>query len=229
MPRSPVNLLSRRVFIAGSVPLILRGCSAGDLVRTATSAISSGSLAGAARSVATSKAVGWAANPKTLSRDFENFEAFTQIFLGQVATEWGNEQTQKPTQKVFVKYSDAYKSRGVIDFGRGIVRVETLVPNHLKQAVVTTLLSPEDPQSVDLFSDKPVKLGGVPFLYNQVVDQDLGLFRWDNRVFQTLKDHQRAVDVGGMIERRASLEVRLRQRIWPDQKLGVASLQFVGL
>ena len=46
---------------------------------------------------------------------------------------------------------------------------------------MTTLLTPDDPASVDLFSSKSIKLEGQPFLYNQVVDQDKKPIQWSWR------------------------------------------------
>jgi membrane-bound lytic murein transglycosylase C len=54
------------------------------------------------------------------------------------------------------------------------VRVETVTEDgpeqSLQNAIVTTLLTPNDPRSVDLFSDKEVALKGQPYLYNLVLD-----------------------------------------------------------
>ena len=44
-----------------------------------------------------------------------------------------------------------------INFETGIVTVETLAPDsqesYLKKAIITTLLTPDDPRQVDLYSD----------------------------------------------------------------------------
>jgi membrane-bound lytic murein transglycosylase C len=171
-------MISRRTFLAGCLPAALTACSSSEIVRTLEAAARGGSLSGAVRNVATSKATSWARNPKTLVRDFERLDEFAKKFLGDVVTVWGEENAQTPQKKVFVKYSDNYKSRGIVDFDKALVRVETLVPSHLKDAIVMTVLSPDDPTNMDLFSDKSVKLGGVPFLYEQVVDQDGKAIRW---------------------------------------------------
>lgn len=67
-----------------------------------------------------------------------------------------------------------YKSRALIDFDKGIVTVETLddknSKNSLKEAIVTTLLLPDDPRAADLFGTKPIKLGGTPYLYGEIKD-----------------------------------------------------------
>jgi membrane-bound lytic murein transglycosylase C len=53
--------------------------------------------------------------------------------------------------------------------------VETLdttnTQQSLENAIFTTLLTPDDPRSVELYSAKSVKLSGKPYLYGLVVDQ----------------------------------------------------------
>ncbi|MDV7340021.1 murein transglycosylase domain-containing protein [Terasakiella sp. A23] len=189
-------MITRRAFLAGCLPAALTACSTNEIVRTIEAAARGGSLSGAVRNVATNKAYSWARNPKTIIRDFERLDEFAKKFLGDVVEVWGEENAATPSEKVYVKYGDQYKSRGIIDFENSLVRVETLVPDHLKEAIRVTLLSPDDPSSVDLFSDKSVKLGGVPFLYNQVVDHDGKSIRWEwraNRYADYLIKHKKQV------------------------------------
>jgi len=171
-------MISRRSFLIGCLPAALTACSTSEIVRTISTAARGGSLQGAVTSVATSKAKSWVRNPSSLKRDFENLDGFIKKFVREVVNVWGDDNATQASEKVFVKYSDDYKSRGVIDFERSIVRVETLLPDHLKKAIVTTVLSPDDPRSVDIFSNKDVKLGGEPFLYKQVADHDGKAIRW---------------------------------------------------
>ncbi len=189
-------MISRRAFLAGCLPAALTACSTGEIVRTIEAAARGGSLSGAIRNVATSKAQSWARNPKSIINDFERLDEFAKKFLGDVVDVWGEDNAATPTEKVYVKYGDNYKSRGIIDFEKSLVRVETLIPDHLKEAIKITLLSPDDPSSVDLFSDKSVKLGGEPFLYNQVVDHDGKSIRWAwraNRYADYLIKHKKQV------------------------------------
>ncbi|SCA57393.1 Membrane-bound lytic murein transglycosylase C [Candidatus Terasakiella magnetica] len=187
-------MISRRTFLAGCLPAALCACSSAEIVRTIEAASRGGSLSGAVRSVATSKARSWASNPKSFLSDIRRFEDVAQDFVHDVVDVWGKDNATAPSEQVYVKYSDDYKSRGIIDFQRSIVRVETLVPTHLKQAIVTTVLSPSDPRGVDLFSAKPVKLGSEPFLYKQVVDHEAKDIRWQwraNRFADYLIAHKR--------------------------------------
>lgn len=68
-------------------------------------------------------------------------------------------EVKVPEQKKYVKYTQNYMSRTVVDFDNGTIVVETLDDKILKEsltnAIVTTLLTPDDPRSVDLFSTNP--------------------------------------------------------------------------
>ncbi|BBN58488.1 lytic transglycosylase [Hydrogenovibrio marinus] len=92
----------------------------------------------------------------------------------ELAKTWGDKKIA--SQKEYVKYTDKYKSRAIINFTTGHIRVETVVDKDektaLKAAIISTLLTPDDPSTVDLLSDKSVKTGKKPFLYGLVVDQD---------------------------------------------------------
>ncbi|HEU5093196.1 MAG TPA: murein transglycosylase domain-containing protein, partial [Nitrospira sp.] len=76
-----------------------------------------------------------------------------------------------------MKYTQNYMSRTIVDFDNGSIVVETLddksPKESLKNAIITTLLTPDDPRSVDLFSDKPVTLTSAhpPYLLSLVLDQ----------------------------------------------------------
>jgi len=94
--------------------------------------------------------------------------------MNGISGEWGEENIALPKQKEYVKYMQNYKSRAFVDFDMGIVRVETLDTNNpkgsLKNAIVTTLLLPDDPRGADLFSAKKVKLGSTPYLLGEIKD-----------------------------------------------------------
>ena len=67
-----------------------------------------------------------------------------------------------------------FKSRALVDFDKGVVTVETLDETNskksLKNAIITTLLLPDDPRSADLFGAKEIKLGETPYLLGEVKD-----------------------------------------------------------
>lgn len=99
-------------------------------------------------------------------------------FRGDVKKRWGQQEVKVANRTVYVKYTQSYKSRAVVDFDKGSVMVETLddqdPTGSLNTAIVTTLLTTSDPQAVDLFSDKNVALAldRQPYLLGLVLDQD---------------------------------------------------------
>ncbi|MDH5435513.1 MAG: murein transglycosylase domain-containing protein, partial [Gammaproteobacteria bacterium] len=119
-------------------------------------------------------------NPLQLARDIEavrkNFNSLVSLLNGNVSREWGKDEILTATRSRYVKYTQNYKSRAIINFDDGLVTIETLVndnaTSNLHNAIVTTLLTPNDPRAVDLFSDKKIKLAGTPFLYKLVVDNN---------------------------------------------------------
>jgi len=96
------------------------------------------------------------------------------FFSDQVNDRWGQE-AQFASQKAYVKYLDDYLSRSRIDFDSGVVVVETLASSNpivqLQSAIVTTLLTPEDPNQVDIYSANNIEPNSKPFLLGRVVDQ----------------------------------------------------------
>ena len=111
---------------------------------------------------------------RAVKRDFDKLMSFLQ---GNVSKTWGGQEVKVPTRTTYVKYTQNYMSRAVVDFDAGEVMVETLDDKHpdasLRNAIVTALLTPDDPRSVDLFSDKAVTLSGdkEPYLKGLVVDK----------------------------------------------------------
>ncbi|MBA5876333.1 MAG: DUF3393 domain-containing protein [Nitrospira sp. CR1.2] len=120
-------------------------------------------------------------DPQALLRDLRavqrDFQALMAALTGEVGKKWGTKEVKLPEQKKYVKYTQNYRSRAIVDFDAGKILIETLDERDprasLKNAVVTTLLTPNDPRSVDLFSDKEVTLTGdkEPYLLGLVVDQ----------------------------------------------------------
>jgi len=169
-------------------------CSPGEMVRVAQVA-ATGDMASMGR-IATDKAIGYAANPEALNRDIKKFDryfsALVKALTKAVTGRWGEEDVKVPTRKKYVKYTQNYKSRALVDFDSGIVTVETVddqTPRvSLKNAIVTTLLTPHDPRAVDLYSARTVKLGETPFLLGEIKDHQGKDIRWAWRAEQ-FADH----------------------------------------
>ncbi|MEJ2141584.1 MAG: murein transglycosylase domain-containing protein [Gammaproteobacteria bacterium] len=119
-------------------------------------------------------------NPVALANDItrirQQYHKLLSLLRGEVEQQWGSSDTLIPSNKRYVKYTQNYKSRAIINFETGLIRVETLSDKdtqaNLKNAVVTTLLTPDDPRSVDLYSDRQIKLSGQPYLYGLVKDHN---------------------------------------------------------
>lgn len=172
---------NRRTFLLALSALALPSCTTQQVLQASRSALQHSSLEDAAVSVARSRAHSWVNNPTVLQQDLKQVKRFASRFITDIIRVWGEENARSSDTEHWVKYTDNYQSRGIINFRTGTVRVESLVPGQLKQAIISTLLSPDDPSGVDLFSSKPIKLGGEPFLYKQVLDQDGKPIRWNWR------------------------------------------------
>lgn len=133
-----------------STLFLFTGCTVNDVYSISRAAISKDpSLA--LKSLAKSKAISYAQNPNKLSKDL----SFLSSFVNKITESWGKDNVKIPKQKEYVKYLQNYKSRALIDFDNGLVTVETLdTKESLKNAIVTTLLLPDDPRAADLFGAK---------------------------------------------------------------------------
>jgi len=126
--------------------------------------------------------------PGQFEKDTMALDALINSFSGNIEKRWGSREIKVAGKSNYVKYIDNYLSRSEVDFQKGTIIVETVSPTdpklHLKNAIITTLLTPDDPAHVDLFSSKSIKLEGRPFLYQQVVDQDNKPIQWSWRANQ---------------------------------------------
>jgi membrane-bound lytic murein transglycosylase C len=158
------------VVLAGC--LLAAACSTSDAVNIAR--IASGDTS-AAVNMATGRAVRYATNPSAIMADYKRFKNAIATFRRAVGGTWGERDAREPQPKQYVKYTDNYLSRASVDFENGRIIVETLDQDapvtRLREAIVTTLLTPYDPRAVDMYSSGPVKLGGKPFLQGEVKDE----------------------------------------------------------
>ena len=155
---------------------------------------------------------------RTMQRDFQTIMT---ALTGRVSQTWGEKEVKVPEQKKYVKYTQNYMSRAVVDFDSGIISIETLddkaPKDSLKNAIVTTLLTPDDPRSVDLFSDKAVTLTSdkPPYLQGLVVDQEGHTIKTpaqaDAFATFTIENHAkpRAVDQNGVAKQALLAEIKM--------------------
>lgn len=123
--------------------------------------------------------------PGQFVKDTAALDALINSFSGNIEKRWGSREIKIAGKRNYVKYIDNYLSRTEVNFSDGKILVETISPTdpkgHLKKAIVTTLLTPDDPAHVDLFSSQNIELKGQPFLYRQVVDQEQKPIQWSWR------------------------------------------------
>ncbi|GAM58065.1 membrane-bound lytic murein transglycosylase C precursor [Vibrio ishigakensis] len=126
-----------------------------------------------------------APKPGQFEKDTAALDSLINSFTGDIEKKWGKQQVKVAGKSNYVKYIDNYESRAEVNFAAGKITIETVASKdptaHLKKAIVTTLLTPDDPAHVDLFSSSAIQLGGEPFLYKQVVDQDGKPMQWNWR------------------------------------------------
>jgi len=109
---------------------------------------------------------------------------------------WGDEFEESSIHSM-VKYLDDFHTRVRIDFARGRIRVETRGSKtpiqSLQKAVKATLLTPANPNSIDLYTAADFGLTGKPFLAGQVLDHERQaiLYPWRaERYASYLTQHQ---------------------------------------
>lgn len=113
------------------------------------------------------------ADIKRVKHEYDNLMA---LLRGEVGKTWGKNEVRVATPKRYVKYTQNYKSRAIVNFDTGEIAVETVDETNptvsLKNAIVTTLLTPNDPRATDLFTDSAVKLSSErePYLLGLVQD-----------------------------------------------------------
>ena len=179
--------MAKKYLLIGILLFLFAGCSAGEIQSFTTAALSK-DPSSTFKVLAQSKATTYVANPKKLKSDIQklaNLDKVFKEFIDSISKEWGEDNVEIPKQKEYVKYIDNYKSRALIDFDKGVVIVETLEEKNpktsLENAIVTTLLLPDDPRAVDLFGSSEVKLGGTPYLLGEVKDDQNKEIRYEWR------------------------------------------------
>lgn len=114
---------------------------------------------------------------KMLLRDIreskKQYNKFTQTLSGNVAKQWSNEDITLPSAEVYVKYSNQYKTKASINFATGSIRIESIDGvASLEKAISNTLLMPEFPSNLDLYSSDDFEIKGKPFLAGLIKDND---------------------------------------------------------
>jgi membrane-bound lytic murein transglycosylase C len=158
--------------------VLLAGCQ--TALNTATQAALSGDPKRALETAARQRGESYARNPQAAVQDLNalqrDFARLMDLLGGNVRKTWGQKEVKLPSRTHYVKYTQNYMSRADVDFDAGVITVETVDEKDprasLRNAVVTTLLTPDDPRAVDLFTDSAVELSSArkPYLLGLVVD-----------------------------------------------------------
>jgi len=172
--------------------LLLPACSTQQLMQVATS----GDPKLALKNMAERRVTSYKYNPKIILSDLRRVRTEYNRLMGNVQKEsgakWGSKEARTlPGRTRYVKYTENYKNRVVVDYDAGTILIEHLeedkVADKLRNAAVVALLTPDDPGAVDLFSDKEIILTGQPYLQELVVDQN-------NAVLKSRADVERYAD-----------------------------------
>lgn len=129
-------------------------------------------------------------NRKDYEKDLAALKTLQSDHRRQVKAHWG-ELALYSTNYRYVKYTNNYRSRSIIDFDLGFVQVESLDEDYskqyLQQAIKYTLLAPESPTFTDFYTSYTSEIQSEPFLYRQVKDQDGKYIKWDWRAARYAK------------------------------------------
>lgn len=184
--------LNRRLLLGAAGTLALSACSTQQIVSIATARNPETAL----RNMAQSRVNSYTYNPQLAIADLRRIQAEYNRLTGNLQKEsgekWGKREAGTlPSRTRYVKYTENYKNRVVVDYDAGTILIEHLdeddARDKLRRAAVVALLTPGDPGAVDLFSDKEVTLNGQPYLQDLVVDQN-------NVVLKTREDVERYAD-----------------------------------
>lgn len=186
-----------------AIAMALPACSTQQMMQVATASDPKQAL----RSMADSRVTSYKYNPQLILSDLKKARAEYNRLMGNVQKEsgakWGAREARTlPGRTRYVKYTENYKNRVVVDYDAGTILIEHLeedkVTDKLRNAAVVALLTPDDPGAVDLFSDKEITLNGKPYLQELVVDQN-------NTVLKSREDVERYADylVANQLQRRS--------------------------
>ncbi len=171
-----------RVVLCTCAAALLAACQSGPSPLTLANIAASRNPEAALRGALKHRAQRYERDPRVLVSDLRALKrelARLEAFLsGKASASWGPKEVKLPSRTRYVKYTQNYQSRAVVNFDAGEITVETVdqtAPRaSLKSAIVTTLLTPDDPRAVDLYSDKSIALSGSdqPYLLGLVLDHE---------------------------------------------------------
>ncbi|MCP4325663.1 MAG: DUF3393 domain-containing protein [Alteromonadales bacterium] len=130
--------------------------------------------------------------PQKLSHDLKQIQRLFKTLESKVRQQWGEQENDFPSKQVYVKYTNQYQDKVIVNFNKNYLRVETIAQKGYQQRIqnliVQAALAPDDPNEVDLFSDKPYAISNKePFLFKQIKDRDNKDIRWQWRATRYAK------------------------------------------
>ena len=119
---------------------------------------------------------------KSYDKDNTALNTLQDNYRHQVSRLWSDSNDAFSSNYRYIKYTNDYHSRTIINFKQGTVRVETLAQQnslqYLKQAIEYALLAPEQPLYTDFYTSHAAEIKGTPFLYQQVKDNNGKAIKW---------------------------------------------------
>ncbi|MCA3237750.1 MAG: murein transglycosylase domain-containing protein [Curvibacter sp.] len=201
-------MLNRRLLLGATGALTLASCSTQQVMQVATSRNPESTL----RNMAERRVTSYTYNPQLALADLRRIKAEYDRLIGNLQKEsgeqWGQRESRTlPSRTRYVKYTENYRNRVVVDYDAGTILIEHLedeqVRDKLRRAAAVALLTPGDPAAVDLFSDKEIELKGQPYLRELVLDQNNAVIRTRDDVERyaawlvTQRLQQRSIEVRG--------------------------------
>lgn len=166
---------------------LLSSCSKSEYLNIARG-IANNNAKDVAIELAIKKGELYAKNPQAAIKDIDSiknsFDTILRDFIFTISEIWGEDNSKVATNDVYVKYTNNFQSRAIVDFDKGEVKVESIAQDNkieiLKEAIITTLLTPENPSSIDLYSSKDIEIKGKPYLAGLILDHQnkVVLYRW---------------------------------------------------
>ncbi|GAA0819700.1 membrane-bound lytic murein transglycosylase MltC [Colwellia asteriadis] len=163
------------IFFIAMTALCLSSCTVGDQKKL-THVITSNDPEQAFKQYLKNKKTSYQQSPDVMISDIKNLDRTIKNLKSIAEKIWGKNNSQVASNKKYVKYTDGYQSKAQVNFDTGTIKIETIATKsplfHLKDAIITTLLTSENPANTDIFSDREPIIQGKPYLYGQVLDQD---------------------------------------------------------
>ncbi|VFP78492.1 Membrane-bound lytic murein transglycosylase C [Candidatus Erwinia haradaeae] len=111
------------------------------------------------------------------SKDTNSFDILIGQFANNIDKIWGIKEVLIVGPKDYVRYSDQYYTRSHINFEEGWITFATVVSVNpkasLRKAIINTLLTGDDPDNINVYSDINITENyKKPLLYGQVLDDN---------------------------------------------------------